>query len=370
MNRGVTVPRYLAQSPARFGIFMISERSRKIFKAAGADKLVVTAPDLRFYLTGFASSDGMVVADENGTTFYTDARYLEAAAAALKDSGIDVKEPPKGGYISLVSCDKVAAALSRITADEYLSISKQVKEIVDCTPAFTEAMGVKDDGELAAIKKACEIADRAYVDMLGAFKEGMTENDAAAELEYRMRKFGASGPSFETIMAFGEGSSVPHHETGSRKLKFGDIILMDFGCKWGGYCSDCTRTFLFGDDRKHEEFKKAYEKVLEAHMAAKAQICDGMTGQAADAVARDVLKGAGLDKYFTHSLGHGIGINIHEFPRLAPRSADVLRNGMVFSDEPGVYFEGNFGIRIEDSITLENGRVVSLTDSDKKLTIL
>lgn len=350
---------------------MIVERSKKIFKATGAEKLVVTSPDLRFYLTGFASSDGMVVVDEGGTSFYTDARYLEAASSALKGSGIAVKEPPKGGYISLAKCGgKVAAALSRISAEEYLALSKEAGEIVDCTSAFTVAMGVKEESELAAVKRACEIADMAYNDMLGAFKEGMTENDAAAELEYRMRKFGASGPSFETIMAFGEGSSVPHHKTGERKLKFGDIILMDFGCKWGGYCSDCTRTFLFGDDQKHGEFKKAYEKVLEAHMAAKEKICDGMSGADADAVARNVLKEAGLDKYFTHSLGHGIGINIHEFPRLAPRSSDILKDCMVFSDEPGVYFEGDFGIRIEDSVMLHGGKVVSLTDSDKKLLIL
>ena len=350
---------------------MIAQRSQKIFEQTKADRLVVTAPDLRYYLTGFASSDGMVVVDDGGTTFYTDSRYLEAASKALEGSGISVKQPPKGGYIFLAEgSKKLAAALSRITAEEYLALKEKAAEIVDCTPAFTEAMGVKDEGELAAIKRACKIADRAFEDMLGAFKEGMTENDAAAELEYRMRRFGASGPSFETIMAFGEGSSVPHHETGSRKLKFGDIILMDFGCKWEGYCSDCTRTFLFGDDKKHDEFKAAYAHVLRAHMAAKEKIAENMTGASADATARDVLKEAGLDKYFTHSLGHGIGINIHEFPRLAPKSCDILKNGMVFSDEPGVYFEGDFGIRIEDSVTLENGKVVSLTDSDKQLIIL
>lgn len=350
---------------------MLIERSRKIFKGTGADKLIVTAPDLRFYLTGFESSDGMVVADESGTSFYTDARYLEAAAKALEGSGIAVKQPPAGGYLSLAEgSGKVAAALSRITADEYIALKGKVGEVVDCTPAFTEAMGIKDEGELERIKRACEIADRAFKDVLGAFKEGMTENEAAAELEYRMRKFGASGTSFDTIMAFGEGSSVPHHETGSRKLKFGDIILMDFGCKWGGYCSDCTRTFLFGDDKKHEEFKKAYKVVLAAHMAAKERITDGMSGAEADAVARNVLKEAGLDKYFTHSLGHGIGINIHEFPRLSPKSSDILKDGMVFSDEPGVYFEGDFGIRIEDSVTLCGGKVVSLNDSDKDLIIL
>ena len=350
---------------------MLIERSQKIFKETGAEKLIVTAPDLRFYLTGFESSDGCVIVDSEGTTFYTDARYLEAASAALSGSGIAVKQPPEASYLSLASgSKKVAAALSRMTAQEYISLSSKVGEISDCTSAFDAAMGIKDEDELSRIKKSCEIADKAFLDTLGAFKEGMTENEAAAELEYRMRKFGASGTSFDTIMAFGEGSSVPHHETGNRKLKFGDIILVDFGCKWGGYCSDCTRTFLFGDDKKHEEFKKAYAHVLNAHMAAKEQITEGMTGKAADESARAVLRQAGLDKHFTHSLGHGIGINIHEFPRLSPRSTDILKNGMVFSDEPGVYFEGDFGIRIEDSVTLVGGKVVSLTNTDKKLLIL
>ncbi len=350
---------------------MLTERSRKIFDACGADRLFVTAPDLRFYLTGFPCSDGCVTVDENGTDFYTDARYIEAASEALKGSGIRVSLPPEGRYIKLAEgAKKLAVALSRTSADEYIALSGKVGGITDCTPVFDEAMGVKDGDELAAIKKACEIADRAYTDMLGVFKEGVSENDAAAELEYRMRRYGASGTSFETIMAFGEGSSVPHHETGARRLKFGDVILIDFGCKWGGYCSDCTRTLLFGDDKKHEDFKKAYAAVLKAHFAAKENITCGMTGHEADETARSVLREAGLDKYFTHSLGHGIGINIHEYPYLAPRRKNVLKDGMVFSDEPGVYFRGDFGIRIEDSVTLQNGRVESLTQTDKKLLIL
>ncbi len=198
----------------------------------------------------------------------------------------------------------------------------------------------------------------------------MTENELAAELEYLMRSFGASGTSFPTIVGFGENSSVPHHETGLRKLKFGDIILIDYGCKVGGYCSDCTRTFLFGDDKKHQRFKTAYAHVLKAHMLVKERLTDGMTGRQADAIARDYLKANELDKFFSHSLGHGIGVNIHEFPRLSTKSEDVLRNNMVFSDEPGVYFEGDFGIRIEDTVTLIDGKAVSLTDSDKNLIIL
>ena len=198
----------------------------------------------------------------------------------------------------------------------------------------------------------------------------MTENEVAAELEYLMRKYGASGTSFPTIVAFGKNASVPHHETGLTKLRFGDAVLIDFGCKTGGYCSDCTRTFLFGDDKKHGEFKAAYERVLTAHNLVKEGVTDGISGKAADAFARDYLAKFGLDKYFTHSLGHGIGVNVHEHPYLSPKSENLLRNGMVFSDEPGVYFEGDFGIRIEDTIALIDGKVVSLTDSDKKLLIL
>ena len=163
---------------------------------------------------------------------------------------------------------------------------------------------------------------------------------------------------------------MPHHETGDRKLKFGDIVLIDFGCKYNGYCSDCTRTFLFGDDGKHEEFKEVYGRVLTAHMLVKQKATDGMTGLQVDALARDFLKEYGLDKLFTHSLGHGIGINIHEFPFISPKGQDKLKNGMVFSDEPGVYLEGKFGIRIEDTVMLEDGKIISLTDSDKKLLIL
>ena len=350
---------------------MIIERSQKIFNACGADMLFVTAPDLMFYLTGFPGAEGCVTVDGNGTRLYTDARYSEAASRALEGSGIQVCPPPAGGYIKLAEgASRLATALSRTTAEEYIALCNAAGEVTDCTSAFDEAMSVKDGGEIASIRKACEIADEAFTDLLGAFKEGMSENDAAAELEYLMRKYGASGTSFDTIVAFGEGSSVPHHQTGMRRLKFGDVILVDFGCKWGGYCSDCTRTLLFGDDRRHEEFKKAYGHVLKAHFAAKENITCGMTGREADETARKVLRESGLDKYFTHSLGHGIGINIHEYPYLAPRRENILKDGMVFSDEPGVYFEGSFGIRIEDSVMLEGGRVVSLTNTDKELLIL
>jgi Xaa-Pro aminopeptidase len=231
-------------------------------------------------------------------------------------------------------------------------------------------MALKDKGEIESISRACQIADNAFLKLLKEIKEGMTENDVAATLEYLMRKEGASGTSFDTIVGFGENSSVPHHETGTRKLKFGDIVLIDFGCKYNGYCSDCTRTFLFGDDGKHEEFKQAYAHVLKAHMLVKEKLTSGVSCKDADGIARNYLKEHGLDTYFTHSVGHGIGINIHEYPTISPKSDSILKNGMVFSDEPGVYLEGKFGIRIEDTITLDGDKVISLTDTDKNLLIL
>lgn len=344
--------------------------AQKIYETVGAEAVLTEQSDLRQYLTGFESSFGYVITDKNGTSFYTDPRYLEGATAALYGTDISVKIF-KGSLIDLLkSYKEVAVPLSRTYYPDYKKLVDAGLKIKDSDAAFTEAMSVKQEYELENIKKACAITDKAFTSLLPHIKEGMTENELAAELEYLMRTFGASGTSFDTIICFGPNSSVPHHETGGTKLKFGDVILIDFGCKVGGYCSDCTRTFLFGDGKKHNEFKQAYDHVLTAHMLVKEKVTSGFTGKQADAIARDYLKKQHLDKYFTHSLGHGIGINIHEFPRLSYLSNDVLVNGMVFSDEPGVYFEGNFGIRIEDSVTLANGKIVSLTDSDKKLLVL
>lgn len=343
--------------------------AQKIYNLVGAEAVLTEQPDLRKYLTGISTSFGYVLTDKNGTVFYTDPRYLEAAKAALFGSGIKAELYKAPLENLLKGYKEVAVPLSRTTYPEYKKLESAGLKIVDSESAFNSAMSIKQDYEINAIKYACKITDEAFLTLLPRIKEGMTENEVATELEYLMRKLGASGTSFDTIVAFGENSSVPHHETGDRKLRRGDVVLIDYGCKREGYCSDCTRTFLFGDNG-NQEFKKAYNAVLTAHMLVKERVTDGMTGKQADAVARDYLAEHGYREYFTHSLGHGIGINIHEFPFVSPKSDNVLKNGMVFSDEPGVYFEGKFGIRIEDTVTLKNGKVISLTDSDKKLIIL
>lgn len=349
---------------------MAINNTEKIFKAVSAQAVLTEQSDLRQYLTGMSTSFGYVLSDGKGATFYTDPRYMEMAEKVLASSGIAVKLFEGSLEKLLKPYREVAVPLSRTLYKDWRRLADMNLKIVDSSTAFETAMAVKEDEEIGFIKKACEITDKAFVDLLGRIREGMSENEVAAELEYLMRNYGASGTSFETIVAFGENSSVPHHETGFRKLKFGDIILIDFGCKYSGYCSDCTRTFLFGDDGDHTEFKEAYGHVLGAHMWAKEQITEGVRGRQADAFARDYLHNYNLDRYFTHTLGHGIGINIHELPYLSPKSCEILKNNMVFSDEPGVYFEGKFGIRIEDTVMLKDGEVVSLTDSDKKLTVL
>ncbi len=342
--------------------------AQKILLKTEAEASLCAPSDLRRYLTGFSSTFGYLLTDGDGTVFYTDPRYLEAARKQLGAKGIRVEKFESLEKI-LKGYKKIAVPIGKISADEYLKLKSYGLEITDSLPAFTEEMAVKRTDELENIARACKIADEAYLGLLGRFREGMTENELAAELEYLMRTGGASGTSFETIVAFGKNSSVPHHETGETKLKYGDVVLIDFGCVAGGYCSDCTRTLVFGG-KPDAEFAEMYDRVLNAHMLAKEKIRENMSGREADATARDYLTGYSLGEYFTHSLGHGIGINIHEYPNLSPKSEHILKQNMVFSDEPGVYFEGKYGIRIEDTVTLTADGVKSLTDTDKKLTVL
>lgn len=351
---------------------MLSEKLRKIYTETGADALYTECDYLRRYLTGFYATDGYVITDAEKCTFVADSRYFEAAEKELRGSGIEVvlggRDTARellSGYRTLGIPFSVASVSD---SEELTGLGFQLK---DSMPAFENAMIRKDAAEIDNIRKACEIAEEAFLKLLPELKEGMTETEAAALLEYNMRRLGASGTSFDTICAFGANGSVPHYETGTRKLKFGDIVLIDFGCKVNGYCSDITRTFLFGDDKKHGDFKRAYAEVYKAHELVKEKLTAGMTGREADEIARGSLRNAGLDKYFTHSLGHGIGLNIHEKPNLSPRSENKLENGMVFSDEPGVYLAGEFGIRIEDSVTLKDGKVVSfMNKTERNLVIL
>lgn len=347
--------------------------ARRVFEKAQAEAVFTSCNYLERYLTGFLIEDGFVIADGNGTTMYTDSRYMESAKKFFADTGIAVAAlggenvPEK----LLAKYGSVAIPYAETNVTEYERLLKVGAKLTDATPAFREAMTVKTAREIESIQKACTIAEEGFLKLLPEIKEGMTETEVAALLEYNMRSLGAYSTSFDTIVAFGANAAVPHHETGNTVLKFGDEILIDFGCKVDGYCSDITRTFLFGDDGKHEEFKRIYREVLTAHQKVLDEFKAGMTGKQGDAIARDYLESKGLAKYFTHSLGHGIGLNIHEEPRLSPRSEQIITDGMVFSDEPGVYLEGELGVRIEDSVRMENGSAKSfMFKTDKNLIII
>lgn len=353
---------------------MIKTNGRKLFEEIGADAVFTTNDILRRYITGFYAEDGFVIIDSNGTKMYTDARYTEEAEKTLSGTDVQVIQADRNATADNLLKDygKIAVPFEYMSYSALTALKEKVKaEFIDDGEAFRKLMSVKNDGEIECIQKACTIAEDAFNLLIGDIKEGMTETEVAALLEYNMRKLGASGTSFETIVAFGANASVPHHVTDLTKLRFGDEILIDFGCKVDGYCSDITRTFLFGDDGQHGKFKECYAHVLCAHRKVLDELKSGMTGKQGDAIARDYLDGVGLGKYFTHSLGHGIGLNIHEFPSLNTRSETVLKDGMVFSDEPGVYFPGELGIRIEDSVRLEGGKVKSfMFKTNKDLFIL
>ena len=351
---------------------MTYTNGKKVLSLSGCEAVYTSCVYLLRYLTGIDPENGCAIVDKTGTTLYTDMRYMEAAEKLLKGSDVTPVLYKQDELLKrLAGYQSVGISFNETAHIEYLSLEKAGAKLENVDAQLSKAMSVKDAWEIENIAKACEIAEDAFLALLPEIKEGMTETEVSALLEYNMRKRGAQGLAFPTIVAFGAHASVPHHETGFSKLKFGDEILIDFGCKVNGYCSDITRTFLFGDDKKHDEFKKAYDAVLTAHNLVKEKLKSGMTGIQGDAIARDYLTQAGYGKLFTHSLGHGIGLNVHEQPSVSPRGENVLLDGMVFSDEPGVYVAGEYGIRIEDTVALKNGNVESfMSKTDRNLIIL
>lgn len=322
----------------------------------------------RLYFTGFFATDGYLVVSAGKSYYFLDPRYFYAARKALKNSRVQVVKGSKKeafDFLSATGKSELFVDYTTISHAEALEYEALGFSLTDCAQEVRNEMLVKTDKELAKIKKACAIAEKSLADVLPLLKEGVTEAEIAAEIEHRFRKYGASGPSFDTIVAFGENAAVPHHETGSTKLKKNECVLIDFGCVYDGYCSDMTRTFFFG--KADKEFKRAYNAVLNAHLTSEKGIYEGIDCSLADGLARSVLVERGYGELFTHSLGHGIGVNVHEQPSLSPKGKGKIENGMVFSIEPGVYVDGKFGIRIENTVVMKDGVAKPMMKTTRRL---
>ncbi len=342
-------------------------------KLCFGDKSVCLITDrlTRKYLTGVDIAEGILIIGKNQTVF-TDARYFSAAKITLNSVGVNailfngldsVKNFLKKQNIKIFYVD-----FNNTTVNEYKSYSSFGYKIKDCSNLLEKTLAVKEKEEKAKIVSACEIAQKAYHQAIKTVKEGMTEIELKERIESLYFEFGADGVAFDTIVAFGENGAVPHHQTGLKKLQKDMPILIDMGCTVGGFCSDLTRTSYFGTPDK--KFVECYKAVLNANLLAIENITDNMTAKSADKIARDYLKSCRLDKYFTHSLGHGVGLRIHEYPTLSKKRNYKLKNDMVFTIEPGVYLDGEFGIRIEDTVVLEDGKVKRLYSDSKELLIL
>ena len=310
------------------------------------------------WLTGFSGTSGLTVIGAEEGLFFTDFRYVERAAREVRPEFDRVMV--ERGLIS----DVAKRLRGRVGYDDAHTSVRNLAKLTELVPEGVElvaAGGVlerlrrhKDDAELDAIAEAARLADEVYEWTFGQRLVGRTEREVMLAAHRRMLELGAEDPSFPAIVAAGENSALPHHESSDRAIAAGELLLIDMGAIVDGYCSDCTRTVATGD--LDDEAGKVYEVVRSAQSKALEGIRAGVSGPDADAVARDAIVAAGYGDEFGHGLGHGVGIQVHEAPRLSKRSDDTLEPGDVVTVEPGVYLPGRFGVRIEDLVTVtENG---------------
>ena len=351
-------------------------------EAQGLDAVLLTGEANRFYASGFFTpgADAAAFVTRRDAAFLTDARYTEAAARHLK--GIELREIRTGRGLMAQLQDLVFwkgarrlgfedAAMTVQTyrrLEEALSEGSFPCELVPMSDALGALRQVKDAEELAAMETAQGIAERALEDILREIRPGVTEKEIAARLQYLMLHYGASDMSFDPIVVSGPNGSRPHAVPGDQIVDTGMFITMDFGCKVEGYCSDMTRTVAVGSVT--EEMERVYGTVLAAQEAGIAAARAGTAGKAVDAAARAVIEEAGYGDYFTHSFGHGVGVEIHEAPNASSVNDKPLPAGAVISAEPGIYLPGRMGVRIEDVIFIGPEGCRDLTKAPKDLLVL
>ena len=342
-------------------------------RAAGVDCLLVThLPDVR-YLCGFTGSNAALVLAGGRSVLFTDGRYTAQAKAEAAGTRVVIAKKPaimaacewmEAAGMKRCGFDAVQTTVAALEAMRKAVSAKVRRGIFQAVgPLIAALREVKDEQEIAAMRKAALLGCQLFDGMLSYMQLGLTEVAVAAELEHAARLAGAEAMSFETIVASGARSALPHGRATQAKLPKRGFVTLDFGVVMDGYCSDMTRTVHMGKALPGE--REVYDAVLEAQEAGVAKIAPGVTASEVDEAARNVLRKAGLDKYFSHSTGHGVGLEIHEGPRLAAKQTQVLQQGMVVTVEPGVYMPGKFGVRIEDMVLVTATGSEVLTPSVK-----
>ncbi len=339
------------------------------------DAMLITSPSGEHYAIGM-EGEGVCIVTPDEVHYTTDGRYIEAVTAAVS-----------GAKIACVSRDKSHLALAQdflkknqikklgfedgdMTVNSHIKWSQGLPDciLIPAQNLLADLRASKDAFELERMIAAQKITDDTFSEILNFIKIGQTEQEIAAFIVYQMMSRGATKPSFDPIVASGENGSKPHAIPSNRKIKSGDFITLDFGCKVGGYCSDMTRTVAVGQPT--DEMISIYHIVLEAQRAGIAAVKAGVTGSEVDGVARKIISDAGYGKFFSHSFGHSLGLEIHEAPNAAPTNDSPLPAGAVISAEPGIYLPGKFGVRIEDVLFVTETGCEILTQSPKDLIFI
>ena len=336
----------------------------------GADAMLLTGEVNLIYITGATALEGQcLIFPEGKPMFITDGRYTEVAEQWLLPRGFSVTTRPQavGLYDYLRQTLEAYSIRTVMYEDDVLTVDQFaiMREKLDCSfqpigKRILELRACKSEEEVGCIVRAQRIAEAALRRLLPELTDGMTEREAAARLNFYMALGGSEKPSFETIMLFGENTSKPHGVPGDRPLRRGDTVLVDFGAVCEGYHSDMTRTFFYGEPT--EEMQTVYATVLAAQAAAQNMARSGIPCCEMHAAAERVIRDAGYGDFFTHALGHSVGLEIHEMPVAALRCEEPLRNGIVMTDEPGIYLPGKFGVRLENMILIQGDSPVNLTD--------
>lgn len=345
---------------------------REKMKLLEIDGMIISNPINIEYITG-VYAEGTLIINDKDNIFITDARYIEDVNSTITISDeINVRDQAnisENEYISFfANCPRVGIEENYISYSKYQNLVRiyRLKEAVETNNLIEKMRTIKDDNEIAKIRRACEITDNCFTHLLEYIKVGMTERQIAFEIEKYFIENGANGLAFDTIVASGENSSKPHAVPTNRKIQSGDNITIDFGAKYKGYCSDMTRTIFVGS--VSDEVRNLYNFILEGQLRATNKIKDGVDGKS---VARGVqIEYNARNFELIHALGHGVGLEVHELPYLSYRSSQILKENMVVTNEPGIYVPEKIGIRIEDTILVNKLESEVLTKSSKELIVI